>query len=115
MNFVDENDWYLYRKLLPLWQEIYIKKLNNEYIRLLSRPSSASDNFWDLKKRINNDSLSEGVIVEVSRSTMSNTIMTMLLKNIITLDDIKDFSEDLRFSMEGVLKTYQQKNTKRRR
>ncbi len=104
MNYVNDDDWHLYRKLLPVWQDRYIKKLNEEYIEILNGPSSASDKFWHLKKRIDNDSLSEGVFVGVSRSMMRNTIMNMLLKTIITPDDIKDFSEELRLPLEGVLK-----------
>lgn len=104
MKYVNDDDWYLYRKLLPVWQDRYIKKLNKEYIEILNGPSSASDNFWLLKKRIDKDSLSEGVIVDASRSKMCNTIMNMLLKKIITTDDIKDFSEELRLPLEGVLK-----------
>ncbi len=104
MNYLNDDDWYLYRKLLPLWQERYIKKLNDEYIEILNGPHSASDKFWALKKRIDKDSLSEGVIVEASRSMMRDTIMNMLLKKIITPDDIKDFSEELRLTMEGIIK-----------
>ncbi len=104
MNYLNDDDWYLYRKLLPLWQERYIKKLNDEYIEILNGPYSASDKFWALKKRIDKDSLSEGVFVDASRSMMHNTIMNMLLKKIITPDDIKDFSEELRLTMEGIIK-----------
>lgn len=102
MNYGDENDWHLYRKLLPVWQGRYITKLNEEYIKLLSGPSSASDKFWALKKRIDKDSLSEGVIVEVSRSSMRYTIMMMLLNDIITPGDIEGFSDELKSSMKSV-------------
>lgn len=114
MNYVSDDDWYLYRRLLPLWQDRYIEKLNKEYIEILNGPSSASDKFWALKKRIDKDSLSDGVFVDASRSMMRNTIMNMLLKKIITLDDIKDFSDELRLPTEGILKAYQEKRKKKR-
>ncbi len=104
MKTVNEDDWRKYRELLPLWQERYMTKLINGYITLLRDSSNASDKFWALKRRINRDSMSEGVIVQVSRSSMRNTILTMLLKDIITLDDIKDFSDELRVDLEAVKK-----------
>ena len=49
---VIESDWKLFRKKLPGWQEAYMDKLNQDYIRLLTGPGDASDKFWELEKRI---------------------------------------------------------------
>ena len=57
MYTVKEQDWKLFRKKLPLWQESYMDKLNQEYIRLLSGEGLASDKFWELEKRIKEDML----------------------------------------------------------
>ena len=47
-----ETDWKLFRKKLPGWQEAFMAELNKEYISILSRDQNASDNFWELEKRI---------------------------------------------------------------
>lgn len=35
---VNEKDWKLFRKKLPEWQEKYIDRLCNEYIKILIKP-----------------------------------------------------------------------------
>jgi hypothetical protein len=40
----------MFQELLPGWQENYMRKLNQEYIKLLSRNQLASTNFWTLNK-----------------------------------------------------------------
>lgn len=32
-------DWKLFQEKLPIWQEKFMKKLNNEYIQLLTEPN----------------------------------------------------------------------------
>ena len=39
---VKESDWKIFRKRVPRWQEDYMKKLNKEYIEILSRDGSAA-------------------------------------------------------------------------
>lgn len=34
---VKEKDWKIFRKKIIVWQENYMRKLNNEYIELLQR------------------------------------------------------------------------------
>ena len=43
---VKETDWKLFRKLLPKWQEDYMKKLNKEYVALLTKDELAYKRFW---------------------------------------------------------------------
>ena len=37
MSNIKESDWKLYKKLVPIWQERYMEKLNNEYLEILSK------------------------------------------------------------------------------
>ena len=61
MNRFSEQDWKLFRSKLPGWQEAYMKKLNQEYIELLSGAGNASSKFWALEKRIREDQKDCGV------------------------------------------------------
>ena len=91
---VNESDWKLFRRCLPEWQEDYMKELVRGYARLLSSPGNASDHFWELEKRIREDKRSAGVVAEVSRSTMYQTLAELLEDDVITMDDLDDFSSD---------------------
>ena len=90
-----EQDWKLFRKKLPLWQEAYMDKLNQEYIRILSGEGLASDKFWELEKRIWEDKRSIGVVADMRRSQMYSNLLSLLVNEIIREDDLEGFSEEL--------------------
>lgn len=92
---VKEQDWKLFRKKLPLWQEAYMDKLNQEYIRILSGESLASEKFWELEKRIRMDKKSVGVVADMRRSQMYSNLLSLLVNEIIQEDDLDGFSEEL--------------------
>ena len=94
---VKEKDWKIFRKKIMMWQENYMQKLNNEYIKLLQRENVPSKNFWDLEKRIFKDKRSVGVVISnMRRSTMIQNILELLRDDIIQFDDLNDFSEELK-------------------
>lgn len=90
-----EQDWKLLRKKLPLWQEAYMDKLNQEYIRLLSGEGLASDKFWELEKRIREEKRSIGVVADMRRSQLYSNLLSLLVNEIIREDDLDGFSEEL--------------------
>lgn len=92
---VKERDWKLFRKKLPLWQEAYMDKLNQEYIRLLSGEGLASEKFWELEKRIRMDKKSVGVVADMRRSQMYSNLVSLLVTEIIREDALEGFSEEL--------------------
>ena len=94
---VIEEDWKLFRKLLPGWQEAYMERLVKEYIELLSSDRQASDKFWALDKRIKQDKRRTGVLArDVKRSNMFQLIINLIYEEAISEEDLIDFSEDLR-------------------
>lgn len=97
-----EQDWKLFRKKLPLWQEAYMDKLNQEYIRLLSGEGLASDKFWELEKRIRTDKKSVGVVADMRRSQMYSNLLSLLVNEIIREDDLDGFSQELSESLINV-------------
>lgn len=93
---ISKHDWDLYKAKLPIWQEAYMARLNEEYIHILKREGSPSDNFWELNKRIQKDRKNAGVIVELDRKMAVKTIVDLLNDKIITYDDLEDFSSELK-------------------
>jgi hypothetical protein len=91
-----KSDWKLFREKLPDWQETYMDKLNQEYIQLLSGDDCPSEKFWKLDKRIKEDKKSPGVQLRISRSDLFFTLLALLNDGVIGLDDLADFSDDLK-------------------
>ena len=101
---VNEQDWKLFRKKLPHWQEAHMDRLNQEYIRLLSGEGLASEKFWELEKRIRRDQKSPGVMVDMRRSQMYSNLTYLLMDEIIHEDDLQGFSEELLVALKYVIR-----------
>lgn len=101
---VKESDWKIFRKRVPRWQEDYMKKLNKEYIEILSRDGSAAQNFWDLENRVFKDKRSVGVVIDMRRSKMLINILGLLEDHVINLEDLDEFSEELRKEVTQITK-----------
>ncbi|MBB5185676.1 DNA-binding ferritin-like protein (Dps family) [Faecalicoccus acidiformans] len=99
-----ESDWKIFRKRVPQWQEDYMKKLNEEYIDILSRDGSAAKNFWDLENRVFKDKRRVGVAVDMRRSRMFINILDLLEDHVINLEDLDEFSEELRKAVTQITK-----------
>ena len=92
-----EKDWRLFKNKLPKWQEIYIQSIINDYLAVLNKNTPASHKFWDLDKLMKKDKKKSGVIVyDMSRSNMVSEILELLKEKAITLNDLSDFSDDLK-------------------
>lgn len=90
-----EQDWKLFQKKLPVWQEAYMDTRNQEYIGLLSGEGLASDKFWKLEKKIREDRRSIGVVADMRRSQLYSNLLSLLANEIIREDNLDGFSEEL--------------------
>lgn len=100
---ISERDWKIFRKKIPNWQECYMERLTVEYIALLQTDKSASAKFWELEKRIKQDKKSPGVIIDMRRSTAINNIICLVLDEVISLDDLEEFSDDLQEAVKYIV------------
>lgn len=96
MKEIKEEDWILFRRLLPGWQEAYMAKLNRKYLDILTSEGLSSDKFWALEKRIRKDVHSPGVMIEMRRSTMRMDILSLLSNHVINFSALTPFSEELK-------------------
>ena len=104
MRNFSEKDWILFRKKLPDWQEAYMERLCKEYIDLLSSDTNASDRFWELEKRIKDDRKKTGVIATMSRSKMILNIADLVYDGAISMDELEEFSDDLKTAVRMLLR-----------
>lgn len=101
---ISKKDWKLFREKLAGWQENYMEHLNQEYIALLcEKDRDASDKFWELEKRIRKDKKHPGVIMEMRKSEAIWDIVYLIRLDVITYDDLADFSDDLKQAVKMLL------------
>lgn len=99
---ISEHDWKIFRNKIPDWQEHYMERLATDYITLLQSEKKASAKFWKLEKRIKQDKKSPGVLIDMRRSTAINNIVNMVLDEVISFDDLEDFSDDLKEAVKFI-------------
>lgn len=100
-----EKDWKLFKKKLGGWQEAYMNKLIDEYKDILNSDALSSDKYWTLRKQIYNDYKSPGVLArDVSRSNMLWILLGLLHDQAITMDDLDEFSDELKEDLQQLLK-----------
>lgn len=103
---ISEHDWKIFRNKIPDWQERYMERLVADYITLLQSEKKASAKFWELEKRIKQDKKSPGVLIDMRRSTAINNIVNMVLDEVISLDDLEAFSDDLKEAVKFMVKKW---------
>lgn len=66
---------------------------------ILDRDAKASEKFWALEKRIQQDRRSRGVILPLRKDTMLFDIVSFLQEGVITMSDLEEFRAEVK---EGV-------------
>lgn len=106
MTEISKSDWKLFRQKMPDWQERYMERLDKEYIELLSSDKPASTKFWELYERMKSDKKSKGVIIEYRKNQAVWDIMTLVNDGIISMEDLSDFSDELKEEIEFLAKRF---------
>ena len=92
---LSEKDWKLFRNNLPEWQERYMGKLVEEYKEILNSDKLPSDKYWALEGRVKSDKRNPGVVItDISRTNFYDHLVSLLRYKVITMEDLKDFSDD---------------------
>ena len=100
---VSKSDWKLFRARIGDWQETYMERLVKEYMDLLDEEENASDKFWKLEERIKKDKKHPGVMLELSKENMIFDIVALINRDVITVVDLKDFSDELKEDVNYLL------------
>lgn len=104
MNEITKNDWKLFQQKLPIWQENYMEKLTKKYIKLLqNKDCDASERFWKLDAQIKKDKKCPGVQLTYEKGDTIFNIARMIRQKVIGLEDIAEFSEGLKESVQYML------------
>ena len=93
-----ESDWKLFSKKYFEWKNRYAERFISEYKVILDSENTATDKFFELKDRIHKDS--RAVVFNLpgrfSRNNMHLNIMALLNNGVITLDDLSEFSDEVK-------------------
>ena len=100
---VSKSDWKLFRDCIGDWQEAYMERLVKEYMNLLDGEENASDKFWKLEERIKKDKKHPGVMLELNKGNMVYDIVALINSGVITVDDLADFSDELKKTVDFLL------------
>ena len=103
MSEITKADWKLFRERVPEWQERYMEKLLQKYVKLLTSPGDASEHFWELEKRIRNDKKHPGVMMQLEKSEAIWDIAILIRKRVITVKDLDGFSQELKVAVAAIL------------
>ena len=97
------SDWKLFKEKIAGWQETYMAGLLKEYARLIDEGKSAADRFWELEQRIKEDKKKKSVQLELNKSLMVYDIVALINEGAIVMEDLRDFSDELRSKVGSVL------------
>lgn len=92
---ISKADWKLFQDRLRLWQENYMERLIEEYVKMLQGLENASSKFWQLDRKLKSDRLNPGVSSVLDKQEVINDLVNMIKIGVITLDDLEGFSEGL--------------------
>lgn len=94
---ISKKDWKIFQEKLPHWQEQYMGKLLEEYTLFINNKDlTPSYRYHELQKRIREDKKKPGVEVFVNKKDMIYIIVKLIIDGAITIDDLSDFSNDLK-------------------
>lgn len=99
-----KRDWKLFREKIGGWQERYMENLVKEYADYLCSDLPASAKFWELEKRIKRDRKTPGVCIELRKSTMFWDIAQLVHDEVISMDDLQEFSDDVKDATALILR-----------
>lgn len=100
---ISKSDWKKYREKIADWQENYMERLLQEYIVFLNSDKPASEKFWKLEKMIKQDKKCHGVLIEMNKSSAIYDIAGLIKSDVIKLDDLHDFSEELQEAVRVII------------
>ena len=92
---ISKADWKLFQDRLHLWQDNYMERLIEEYVKMLQGPENASSKFWQLERKLKSDRLNPGVSLVLDKQEVINDIANMVKIGVITIADLEGFSEEL--------------------
>lgn len=100
-----ESDWKLFSLKYYEWKNRYLEQFVKEYKAILDSDDTPIDKFIELKERINKDSRASVFHLpgRFSRNDMNLNNKALLDTGVITIDDLSEFSDEVKDMAEFVV------------
>jgi hypothetical protein len=114
---MSESDWKTFRKMVPELRERYLEKTNEELKNLLLTPDQTpTERFWNTYEKITKEAkILHHCLDGHSRSRMVSFIYMMLDCGLMDLDDLSQFSDELRESARSWFQGFKKNKNRTRR
>jgi len=99
-----ESDWKKFRNSLDKWRERYLKRKNDEIRAILEDNNlNATEKYWDIVEFQRNESkILRNCLDGYSRSNMTLHMALMKRYEMISQEDIEEFSEELQEFLKNI-------------
>jgi len=99
-----ESDWKKFRNSLDKWRERYLKRKNDEIRAILEDNNlNATEKFWDIVEFQRNESkILRNCLDGYSRSNLTLHMALMKRYEMISQEDIEEFSEELQEFLKNI-------------
>ena len=100
-----ESDWKLFSQKYYEWKNRYLEQFITEYKAILDSDDTPIDKFVELKERIHKDSRASVFHLpgRFSQNDMHLNIIALPDNGVITIDDLSEFSDDVRDMAEFIV------------
>ena len=99
-----KEDWSLFQTLLPQWQERFMSRLCDKYAAVLTGSYRGSEAFWEVKRLIRQDVKRIGAMAGCEQSEVASIFADLLREQVITVEDIADFSDEVKEMVEYLMR-----------
>ena len=100
---IENFDWKLFRRKLPVWQNRYMERLCCDYREMLSAEGDPAEKFWKLEERIRKDKRHPGVVLEMRKDNVLMSVVTLVNDKVIEFEEISEFSEHFKEAVAFLL------------
>ena len=91
---ISEQDWRMFKKYIPMWQERYMESLLLEYRKIIEENKNPSTRFWELHDKINLDKKKTGIQLILNKKDVEYHLLMLLKEKAITINDLDVFSNE---------------------
>jgi hypothetical protein len=98
-----ESDWKMFKAMVPEWRERYLRERNIELISILQdEASTPTERFWSASERMEKiGGVLRACLDDHKRSNMMSALRLMYHHQLISDEDLKGFSGEVRERFAG--------------
>lgn len=107
-----ESDWKLYSSMIPELRERYLEEKNRKFASSLNEPGKTeTERFWETLEAMDEEAgVLRACLDDHRRSEMINSMSLMFFHGMISVEDLEQFSSELRETVQSIQKIFYRYN-----